>query len=429
MKFFHLSDLHIGKRVCGFSMLEDQKYILQQILSLAREHRPDGVLIAGDLYDKSMPSAEAVETVDWFLSQFAAQQIPVWAISGNHDCAERVAYGGQMLEQAGIYVSRVFDGELQRYELPEGIDIYLLPYLRPAQVRRYFPEQTIETTQQAVEAVLGSVQLRSDRRNILVMHQFLTGASVCDSEELTVGGLDQVDASAVAAFDYVALGHLHRPQCVGREEVRYCGSLLKYSFSEANDTKSVTVVEVRGTKSAGNKGAENQSADGCTAGSENTEGAENQSAVECNAGSENTESAGKCRAENNTRITVTTLPLTPRRDLREIRGPIEALLQREVSGAANPEDYLHVTLTDEEGVLDAIGRLREVYPNIMRLDFAHAAEAEAGEAEMLSVEEKTPQELFAEFFRMQNGREMNEAQKKIADELLRMTGSGEERPR
>ena len=392
MKFFHISDLHIGKRVNGFSMMEDQKYILQQILELAGQHRPDGLLIAGDLYDKSMPSAEAVELVDWFLSQFAAREIPVWAISGNHDSAERVAYGGQMLAKAGIHMARVFDGRLQRYELPDqGVDIYLLPYLRPAQVRRFFPEQTIETTQQAVETVLAETTLRKDRTNILVMHQFLAGASVCDSEELSVGGLDQVEASVVDAFDYVALGHLHRPQKVGRETVRYCGSPLKYSFSEAGHQKSVTVVEItdadRTMRENGRKSADGELM---------------QDAKMTNAGT----------------IRVTSVPLLPRLDLREIRGPIEMLLQKEVYAAANPEDYLHITLTDEDEILDAIGRLREVYPNIMRLDFEKGgAEKDVQETGAL-VEEKTPEELFEEFFLLQNGREMSREQKKLAEDVM-----------
>lgn len=406
MKFFHISDLHIGKRVCGFSMLEDQRYILEQILGLARELQPDGIWIAGDLYDKSMPAAEAVELLDWFLSQFAALGIPVWAISGNHDSAERVAYGGKMMEKAGIYMSRVFDGTLQRYSVVRGgdgkiqvltqqesqgcgsraVDISLLPFIRPAQVRRFFPDRTIETTQQAVEAVLETAGLEKDRINVLIMHQFLAGASVCESEELSVGGSDQVDASVASAFDYVALGHLHGPQKVGRETVRYCGSPLKYSFSEAGHRKSLTVVELAEEK-------------------------------------------------REPSVSVRTIPLIPRLDLREIKGPMEALLSPEVydcredDGFGNlrkikPEDYLHVTLTDENEILDAIGRLRAVYPNIMRLDFEAAGAQEVREEEIL-IEEKTPQELFAEFFEKQNGRELNERQKEIVETWWQRGGEEE----
>lgn len=411
MKFFHISDLHLGKRVCGFSMLEEQRYILRQILEMTETLCPDGVLVAGDLYDKPVPAAEAVELADWFLSQLAERKIPVWVISGNHDSAERIAYGGRMMEQAGVFMSRVFDGRLQGYtvtkyadgtkdiraigdgnaepetqednpredsprrnapqksSVAERVDIYLLPYLRPLQARRFFPEQEIQTTQQAVEAVLAETKLREDRTNILVLHQFIAGAAVCDSEELTVGGLDQIEASVLEDFDYVALGHLHRPQKAGRETVRYCGSPLKYSFSEAGHEKSVTVIETGGR----------------TAPHE---------------------------------VTVSRYPLTPRLDLREIRGPLEKLLQKDVYGAANPEDYLHVTLTDEGEILDAIGKLREVYPNIMRLDFERASQEELSEKQDIYIEEKTPAELFADFFVRQNGREMSAEQKKIVSDIL-----------
>lgn len=368
MKLFHISDLHIGKRVNGFSMLEDQQYILDQIIRMAGEHHPDGILIAGDLYDKSMPSAEAVELADDFLYRFTELGIPVWLISGNHDCAERIAYGGRMMEQAGIYVSRVFDGALQKYTLQDAVDIYLLPFVRPAQVRRFFPESTIETTQDAVETILKHTELEHDRVNILVMHQFLAGAAVCESEELSVGGSDQVDVSVTDAFDYVALGHLHGAQKVGRETVRYCGSPLKYSFSEAGHHKSVTVVEIV----SGN-------------------------------------------------ISVDTLPLVPRLDLREIRGPIEQLLRPEVCQAANCQDYLHITLTDEKEILDAIGQLREVYPNIMRLDFERGKHVVMQEQE-IQLQGQDPVELFAEFFQRQNGIPLSEEMQAVVARIWKKGG-------
>lgn len=488
MKFLHISDIHIGKRVCGFSMLEDQKYILEQIVEIAKREQPDGVLIAGDLYDKAMPSAEAVELADEFLYRFVELGIPVWVISGNHDCAERIAYGGRMMEQAGLYMARVFDGKLQRYtvtreggvrrvqgcDMPvgdemisvggrgiggtpvgaEAVDIYLLPYVRPAQVRRFFPEQTIETTQQAVDAILAGVKPDRSRASILVMHQFLAGASVCDSEELSVGGSDQVAVSSVAAFDYVALGHLHRPQKVGRETVRYCGSPLKYSFSEAGHMKSVTIVEIAAAGSACSLEAENSvkaqknpiSEAGCSSGLE----AENSMKIRENPISEAgcsssldvensvkaweggardvdatvrmaalTEGSATSDAlsehvdwSERPQVRVRTVPLHARLDLREIRGPIARLLSPEVYRDVNVQDYLHVTLTDEHEVLDAIGRLREVYPNIMRLDFETGG-AEALTEEAILIEEKTPQELFEEFFERQNGHPMSEEQRTL----------------
>lgn len=508
MKFFHISDLHIGKRVNGFSMLEDQRYILRQILELVREHRPDGIWIAGDLYDKTMPAAEAVEMADWFLSQLADLGTAVWMISGNHDSAERVAYGGQMMERAGVYVSRVFDGTMQgycvtrdaegklcvdavreaegelraetvreeQYENPvrtpgeekqaparaaesgyherlpgsgdagtEGCSrayIWLLPYLRPAQVRRFFPEQEISTTQEAVQAVLSTVRLPHDGVNILLMHQFLAGASVCDSEELSVGGLDQVDVSVVADFDYAALGHLHRPQKVGRETVRYCGSPLKYSFSEAGHQKSVTVVEVQ-EMPEGEKKRESEGTGDVCEGRESEgigDACEARESEEIGAVCENRKSEGigdACEGwksqmycggqavRTSGSVTVTTLPLTPHLDLREVKGPLGTLLKKEVYTLANREDYLHITLTDQEEILDAIGRLREAYPNIMRLDFARSGDGQVTEDTEILVDEKTPQELFEEFFLLQNGRDMNEEQKKLVAGLL--DGAREER--
>lgn len=454
MKFLHISDIHIGKRVCGFSMLEDQRYILEQIVEIAKREQPDGVLIAGDLYDKAMPSAEAVELADEFLYRFVELGIPVWVISGNHDCAERIAYGSRMMEQAGLYMARVFDGKLQRYTvmreggirrvqagemaeepdemsvgtgmLPEeAVDIYLLPFVRPAQVRRFFPGQTIETTQQAVDAILAGVKPDRSRVSILVMHQFLAGAAVCDSEELSVGGSDQVAVSSVSAFDYVALGHLHRPQKVGRETVRYCGSPLKYSFSEAGHTKSVTIVETVAAGSDCGWEVENslklregkvQDAavqmsalmeDGAASGEAALDGAASDEAVLGGA-------AAECVDWNRRpKVRVRTVPLHARLDLREIRGPIARLLSPEVYREENVRDYLHVTLTDEHEVLDAIGRLREVYPNIMRLDFETRG-AEALTEEAILIEEKTPQELFEEFFERQNGHPMSEEQRALA---------------
>lgn len=366
-------------------MLEDQQYILNQIAEQARKHRPDGILIAGDLYDKSMPSAEAVELADSFLYQFVEMKIPVWVISGNHDSAQRIAYGGRMMERSGLYMSRVFDGTMQKYTIEgkETVDICLLPFVRPAQVRPFYPECMIETTQQAVEAILQNNPLDKSHRNILLMHQFLTGASVCESEELSVGGSDQIDVSLLDEFDYVALGHLHGPQKVGRDTVRYCGSPLKYSFSEVNHRKSITVVELL-SEAEEEKIGKNFSEQVCY--------------------------------EDST-IRISTIPLCPLHDMREIRGPIDCLLSPEVYEEANQDDYLHVTLTDQKEILDAIGRIRDVYPNVMRLDFEAARTDESfGESE-ICLEEKSPQELFEEFFVQQNGFGLDESQIKLVDEL------------
>lgn len=384
MKFFHLSDLHIGKKVNGFSMIDDQRYILNQIIELVIQEKPDGILIAGDLYDKSMPSAEAVEVVDAFLWSLSKEKVPVWVISGNHDSAERVAYGSRMMEQAGVFISRVFDGKLQQYLAGEDVMITLLPFLRPAQVRRFYPEKTIDNTQQALEVVLKNTPINKNYVNILVMHQFMAGASVCESEELFIGGSDQVDVTLVKDFDYVALGHLHGPQKVGRESVRYSGSPLKYSFSEARQKKVVTVIET-GSHTA-------------------TENYVPETETEIN-------------RKKDVRIKISTIPLIPLHDLREIRGPIEKLLDPKTYRETETDDYLHVTLTDEGEILDAIGKLRDVYPNIMKLDFAVNATEEIQEEQIL-LDEKTPEQLFAEFFSLQNGRELSDNEAEIVKEIM-----------
>ena len=380
MRFFHISDLHIGKRVNGFSMLEDQKVILRQILDLAEKYCPDGILIAGDLYDKTMPSGEAVETADEFLFQFAEKKIPVWAVSGNHDSPERIAYGSRMMEQAGIHMSRVFDGRLQRYTFTnkkgETADIYLLPFIKPGMVRRFFPEEPVSTTQEAAALVLGKEKLLKDRPNLLVMHQFLAGASTCDSEEIQIGGTDQVDASLVDDFDYVALGHLHGPQKVGRETVRYCGSPLKYSFSEADHRKSVTVVDIFQVSE---------------------------------------EACGK--EEKKWKTEVSTLPLKPRRDLRRLKGPLGELLKPEIWKQGNREDYVQILLTDREPVLDAAGKIRSVYPNVMQIDFQMTGESQKIQEES-ELQEKTSLELFAEFYQKQTGTGLTEEQKRTAETIL-----------
>ena len=268
MKFFHLSDLHLGKRLKEFSLLEDQKYILEQILSLTEEHRPDAVVIAGDVYDKSVPSAEAVELFDDFLTRMAKLQTPVLIISGNHDSPERIAFGADLMTGSGIYMSPVYDGTVRKVTLKDElgpVDFYLLPFIKPVHVRKAlgvdetateneaaadagadskFPE--IKTYTQAMEAAIQQMQVDTTGRNVLITHQFVTNAIRSESEEISVGGSDNVDASVFAPFDYVALGHLHGPQWVDRETVRYCGSPLKYSFSEVDQEKSVTVVEMKG---------------------------------------------------------------------------------------------------------------------------------------------------------------------------------------
>lgn len=380
MRLLHIADLHIGKRVSEFSMLADQRHVLSQVVGLLREHMADVLLVAGDLYDKSAPSAEAVALVDWFLSEVAATGIPAVVIPGNHDSAERVAYAGGLLARQGIHVAPVFDGHVEPIELTDEhgpVRIWPIPFLRPATVRHFFPDAEVESYTDALRVVAQSCDTSVTSRNVAVAHQFVTSGGIAperSDSELSVGGLDNVDASVFDAFDYVALGHIHRPQRVGRDSVRYAGSILKYSFSEARDTKSAVLAELGATG-------------------------------------------------DDPRIEL--VPLTPLHDLRRVRGPLAELVSSEVVEAADAEDYLHVVLTDEHPALDAMARLRAVYPNVMGVEYDNARTRAAGlgpEDVAPAEEDVSPLELFAEFYERQNGSELTEGQRRLVAEGLEGIG-------
>lgn len=370
MKLIHLSDLHLGKRVNEFSMLEDQQYILTEILQIIDREKPDGVMIAGDVYDKSVPSAEAVALLDDFLVRLAKRDLQVFLISGNHDSPERMAFGGRLMAQSGVHLAPVYDGKVSPITLTDEyglVNLYLLPFLKPAHVRRCFPEREILTYTDALAAAIEAMEVDPAQRNVLVTHQFVTGAARCDSEEISVGGTDNVDVSVFEPFDYVALGHIHGPQQVGRETVRYCGTPLKYSFSEAKHQKSVTVVEL------GEKGA----------------------------------------------VSVRTVPLTPMRDLAELRGTYEELTFRGFyDGTSYPRDYVHITLTDEEDIPNAVSKLRIIYPNLMKLDYDNKRTRAGIILEGAEDQQRSPLELLEEFYEKQNGQPMGEEQRAFAKNLM-----------
>ncbi len=377
MKFIHLSDLHIGKRVNEFSMLEDQKYILMKILGIIDEEHPDGIFIAGDVYDKGVPSTEAVELLDDFLVSLAKRRYQVFMISGNHDSAERLAFAGRLIETAGIHISPVYDGNIQPYILNkhnQEVHIYMLPFIKPAHVRRYFPDAEIKTYTDAVKVAIENMNLDKNVTNVLITHQFITGAERSDSEELSVGGTDNVDVSVFADFDYVALGHIHRPQNVGSEKVRYCGTPLKYSFSEASHEKSVTVVELD------EKG-----------------------------------------------LQVRTIPLVPNHDMVEIKGTYEEVTLKDFyENTTYQEDYVHITLTDEEDIMDAIGKLRVIYHNLMKLDYDNTRTRKSMTITGTeAVEQKSPLDLFAELYEMQNNQPMSEEQEDFVSQLIEKVWEGE----
>ena len=373
MRFLHTADLHIGKRVNEFSMLEDQEYILRQILKTADKEQVEAVLIAGDVYDKQVPSAEAVRLFDWFLTQLNSRKLPVFVIGGNHDSVERLSFGAQIMEESGVYLTQSYDGKVVPVRLEDEygpVNLWMLPFLKPAMVKRFFPEQEIVTYQDALETVIGHMELNREERNLLIAHQFVTGAVTGGSEdsvEVFVGGVENVDASVFADFDYVALGHIHRAQSAGGEQIRYSGTPLKYSFSEIRHEKSVTIAELK------EKGS----------------------------------------------LTVHQEPLKPLHDMREIRGSYEELVLRENYQGTDLEDYLHVILTDENDIPDVIGRLRSIYPNIMKLDYDN--QRTRTNQELMKEEaavEQSPMELLGQFFSQQNNQEMSPEQTEYARTLM-----------
>lgn len=371
MKMIHLSDLHLGKRVNGFSMLEDQRAILDQILDICGEEQAEAVLLAGDIYDKPVPPAEAVSLFDSFLTGLAGMQVPVFIISGNHDSAERLAFGGRLMKQEGIHLAPLFDGTITPVVLQDAygeVNFYLMPFLRPQQVRHFLGLSEELSCDEAVRRTISVMEPDTAKRNVLLAHQMVTGAQHCESEELNIGGLDQVDASAFEVFDYVALGHLHGPQNIGTSgKIRYCGTPLKYSFSEANQTKSVTVAEL------GAKGE----------------------------------------------LTVRQRPLLPLHDLREISGTYMELTALSAYRNTNTEDYLHVTLNDEEDVPDALNRLRVIYPNIMKMDYDNVRTRQTTQVEAAIAAQKSIFELFSEFYEIQNNQPLTGAQQEYLEQKIK----------
>ena len=370
MKIMHLSDLHIGKKVNEYSMLQDQIYILKEILRIIDNEKVETVIIAGDVYDRSLPPNEALELFDEFLYQLSGRNVNVFVISGNHDSPERISYGGRMMTENKIFLSPVYDGNVKPISLIDDygeVNFYLLPFVRPADIRRYFPDENIENYTDAVKVAIDNMNVDFSERNILVTHQFVTGAELSESEDIIVGGTDNVSGEVFDGFDYVALGHIHREQTVGKDNIRYCGTPLKYSFSEAKNIKSVTILDFN------DKG----------------------------------------------NIEYSKIPLTPFRDMREIRGTYYELTLKSSYESTNTEDYLHITLTDEEDIPDAIGKLRSIYPNIMKLDYDNLRTRGSGTVDAIeNIESKSPFELFADLFKQQNNQDMSKEQEEIMRNLI-----------
>ena len=370
MKFFHLSDLHLGKSVHEFSMLEDQEYILKVILNIADEENPKAILISGDVFDRTVAPTEALRLFNDFLERVVQRKIEVFIISGNHDSADRLAFGSGLMENSGVHISRVYNGQISPYALTDEygvINVFLLPFVKPVQIKRLFPEAELFTWTQAVATVIDNMELDRDNRSILLAHQFVTGAVTCESEELSVGGAENVDAEVFTAFDYVALGHLHGAQKIGRDTLRYCGTPLKYSFSEVNHKKSVTIVELR------EKGT----------------------------------------------ILIRETPLIPKRDMREIRGKYLEVTSRAFYQDLNTDDYYKITLTDEQDQPDALGKLRVIYPNLMRLDYDNTrTQTDSFVTGAADASRYTPIQLFEMLYEEQNGRSITEIQRNFLTEMI-----------
>ncbi len=371
MKFIHLSDLHLGKRVNEFSMLEDQKFILKRIINVIDEEKPDAVLIAGDVYDKSVPSSEAVSLLDDFLFDLSKRDTVTFVISGNHDSPRHLAFGSRLMTASGIRISPVYSGSVEPIVLTDGlgeVNVYMLPFVKPAHVRTVFPDENVESYTDAMRVAIEKMSVDTSARNVLVAHQFVTGAVRSESEDVSVGGLDNVDASVFEPFDYVALGHIHGPQNIGSDKIRYCGTPLKYSFSEVDHEKSVTVAEL------GAKGD----------------------------------------------LKIRTVPLEPKRDMVSLRGSYDELTLRSFyEGTAYGDDYVRIVLTDEDDIPDAASKLRLIYHNLMKLEYDNTRTRSAsviGGAE--DVERKTPLELFSELHELQNGAPMTEEQRNFAEKLI-----------
>ncbi|MCC8128502.1 MAG: exonuclease SbcCD subunit D [Clostridiales bacterium] len=374
MRLLHLSDLHLGKRLNGCSLLEDQRAMLDQVLDLSEE--ADGVLLAGDIYDKAAPSAEAVTLFDRFLTRLSGRGKPVCIISGNHDSPQRLSFGASLMGESGVHIAPVYDGRVEPVVFQDQwgeVAVWLLPFLKPAALRALCPEGSISTCQEAVAWALERMDLDPARRNVLVAHQFVAGTELCQSEELNIGGLDQVEAALFDGFDYVALGHIHTPQQVGRETVRYCGSPLKYSASEAGQTKGALLVTL--------------------------------------------EEKGK--------VTVEQRPIRPLHDLVCLKGSYLELTDRHFYQDRDREDYTYITLTDEEDVPQAMGKLRTVYPNLLGLRYDNARTRTRQEVSAPTGEEQRPLELLERFYQTQNNRPLSDEQRAYAKTLLDELWEGE----
>lgn len=371
MKLFHLSDLHLGKRLNEYSLLEDQRYILMnECLRLIDEKKPEIIILAGDIFDKSIASVEAIELLEEFLERLVERKKKIIIIPGNHDSAQRLSFCSAFMKKDGIYNARPYEGKIEKISFEDEygeVNFYLLPFVKPANVRAYFEDESIDSYNEAIRLIIEKEDIDTEKRNVLVTHQFITGSIRTMSEEISVGGTDNIDAANFKDFDYVALGHIHKAQNISNEAdkiIRYCGTLLKYSFSEADDCKTLSLVNL------GKKGE----------------------------------------------ISIEELPIKPLRDLRIIKAQFEDILKAEVY---KEDDYVEIILTDELEVPKALPILRKIYPNIMKLSYDNTRTRNAlAEEGIKNTENLSPSEIFKKFYKEQNAMDINEEQEKILNEII-----------
>ena len=375
MKILHLADLHLGKVIQEQSLLEDQKYMLNEIIKKLQEENVETILISGDVYDRSIPQTDAIDLLDYFLNILIKDlKKQVFIISGNHDSKERLGFGNKIFENDGLFISSKYEGKIKKVELQDEygkLNIYMLPFIKPIEVKKYFNDESL-SYDETIKKIIEKEDIDESQRNIILTHQFVTaiGEQVerTESEVLTLGGTDNVDISNYNKFDYVAIGHVHRPQKIGRDTARYAGTMLKYSFSEVNHKKTMPIIDF---KEKGN-------------------------------------------------IDIKLVELKPLRDMREIKGPIEKLIENYEEENAN--DYIRAIITNEEPVYDAIGQIRKIYPNVLKLEVQNSkilSNIEFKTENLQKVKSKSEVELFNEFYKFQNNIELNEEQINLIQEIVK----------
>lgn len=367
MRFIHMSDLHLGKRLLERSFIDDQKYILNEIINVIKKENPDGVIIAGDIYDKSSPASAAIELFDDFLNELSELNTEIFIISGNHDSASIIGFGSSIFSKQHIHISPVFSGEIKPVIIDDTY-IWLVPFIKPANVKSIYKDDDIKTYNDALKKVIDKMNINKNKVNILVAHQFVTNAKVAGSEELSLGGLDNIDAQVFEDFDYVALGHIHKKQTINKK-IRYCGTPLKYSFDEVNNKNSITLVDVSKDK-----------------------------------------------------LDISEILLKPKRDLVVLKGKFDEIMSKDYISKLNLENYYQITLTDDEDIVDGARKLRAIYKNLLKIEYDNRRTNSTIVLNTINkIEEKTPIDLFNEFYASMNGKELNSEQINIMKDIIKDT--------